>query len=222
MQLMEEAVYKLLNGKIVYNNTDVPVLTRYQPLDNKPCITISQTSNSDKGQSYKGQYNLPLPTSHPQYDSNNPSKLYPQQVLRDTYESGLQVNLWCDTEEERDSIVKQLHLEFKHLLTDYYTQCVNYHNGECSTINMACPVNTKINHHTIKGQCPNPTKYNYQGLLEKYYIQPISVTINQGFNQDELDNTPPLLRTIIQVNMTYYTYHTLGGLVPTDIRFKYI
>lgn len=222
MQLMEEALYTLLNGKISVNGIDVPVLTRYQPLDEKPCITITQTANSDKGQPYMGDYQLPLPSTHPQYDSSKPDKLYPQQVRRDTYESSLQVNVWCDSEEERDSIVKQIHLEFQHLLNDYYTQCCNYSDGECITINEACPINTVINRHTVKGQCPNPTEYKYLGVLQKYYIHPVTVNVSQGFNQDEIDNTPPLLRTIIQVTMTYYTYHYLGGTISTDIKFKYI
>lgn len=222
MQEMEKAIYELLNGKINYNNAEVPVLVRYYPIDKKPCITISQTSAEDKHLPHIGQYNLKLPESHPQYDKNNPDKLAPQQVRRDQYNAILQINIWCNTEEERTSIYDQIRLQFYYLLNHHYTQCCNYAKGKCTANNnIDCYSLTTTNSHSVKGQCPKPSTYGYTGIMMKYYIHPASVMIDPGFNQDELDPEPPLLRTIIKVNMEYFVYFTIGGITSTDIKLKY-
>jgi hypothetical protein len=208
----------ILKGYISINDVPVKILPTYTLVDSTPCITIN---NQGGGRYNDGDkllnMNLPLPSTHPLYDTTNPNKLYPQQVRRNKNYTTVVINTWASTEQERYQLNEQVTNQLWKLESDYYTLCSNYTNGICNTTNTPCPVTTKNNSRTIKGQCPNTETYNYISPFMKYNIIRSSFKVEPEFNQDEYDSKETIFRSIYKISLDYYNYHVLGGNPTTGL-----
>ena len=211
------AIIKLLKGRLILNDNIVPVIKRYYPYDNSPCVTFDDSAG---GVTYYRRFitlQLPVESNHPQFDSNNPGKLFSQQVLKEKKSSDLRLNIWADTEEDRDIITTQIKQIFNQALSNHYTTCYFYNNGECENNNCTCHAQNNTTGKGIKNQCPKPKEYGYQSTLSYFNIDKTSFQVSPEYNLDDLNITQVGLRTVLPITMDYYIYHRIGGNQTEEI-----
>lgn len=197
---MEKAVWTLLKDHIYYNDEKViPLIRRLTSEDETPCITIEQAA----------EVQMKRIQTH---------DLTEQVLLKNNSE--VWVNIWCNTEEERNSIVGQVETRILQALSNHHTTCNNYNDGDCKYLEDTCQVLTITNGRTAKKQCPYPKKNHYKNWFNTYRIIKHSFNISGKSNMDELDITPPILRTLLQLNMDYYAPYNIGGSVLSDFTIK--
>ena len=188
---MEKAVWDLLKDSISYeNNIVIPLVRRLLPQDETPCITIQQASEV--------------------YISGN-RKPGPKESIRLENNVELWINIWCDTEEQRTSLVNQVETRIFQALSDYYTTCAQYDKGDCTFLEDECATLNITNGRTAKYQCPYPHDYGYHSWFKQNNIRKSTFAITGKQDMDELDLAEPLLRTIIKVGMNYYKFYNIGG-----------
>ena len=113
--------------------------------------------------------------------------------------SNIDINVWCNTEEERESITQQILNCWHREKRFHYTYCTKYMNQSCE-----CMVDYIHNGSTAKGKCPDIDFYGYEGLTKKHSMQPGSITIEPQYMLDDPTEEPPLLRSIIRAKGQYY------------------
>lgn len=190
---MEYAFLQLLKNNILYNNTLIPVVRRNLPLDFTPCITISQADEVFIKREYA--------------DINK------KQYLKKTYSADIWINIWCTTEEERQSIIEQIETIILEAESNHYKHCKHYNKSThiCETLNSECEARTINNGRTIKHQCPDKVENDYTSFFMNYNIYKNTFKIQSITNMDELETTQPILRTIFKLGMEYWKFHEIGG-----------
>lgn len=202
MYPMERAILNLLKGEISFDSMNIPIVRRLKPIDQTPCITIQQAAETQLSRRYL---------------SKNDSQLI---GLKNNAE--VWINIWCDTEEQRHSIINQVTKRIFQALGNHYTTCAHFNkdNHNCNMLNCECKALTIDNGRSIKGQCPYPKEYNYCNWFRHYRIVKNSFKISGRHDIDELDIAKPVLRTQIQLDMDYYLTHDLGGRLFEDIKIN--
>lgn len=181
MYLMEKAVLDLLK-----DNVSCPVVRRLKPIDQTPCITIYQASDTVKHRDYilKGS-----------------------EKIRIQKQAEIWINIWCNTNGERDTLINEVNSLFYKALANHYSLCVNYHDKQCNTTNKPCEgIGTPLN------QCPDKQGLNYASWFKQHHIIKHSFVFGEEHNQDEYDTKQPILRTIIKARPEYYDYYDIGGI----------
>lgn len=213
------AILHVLQGKIHVDNKDVRLVQHYHPEDNTPCITIDDSGGTRTLNKFFTNKDLPLPENHPQYDPLEPNRLWSRQVITEKRGIDLDLNIWCNTEDERESIIKQIEYLFYLAQSDHYSLCSNYNvDGVCSTLDDTCPVLSQP--HDMRGakqQCINPEEYGYKNIFTEYDLIRSSFDVEPAYNIDDLDTENPLLRSVIRVSTDYYDYHVIGGKISTNL-----
>lgn len=213
-----KAIRRILFDNVFYNEEIVPVKKRTYPYDETPCITIDDSGSSACLQRDIVNDYYPLDKNHPQYDAEFPFKRYPQQVLRETHQTRVKVNVWCDDEFMREDLNNQVDLLFHQAQSDYYKFCNNYREGDCAGCGGPCIVESlPDDKRAVKGQCPNPSLYHYLNVFDTYGLIRASFIVNQPFSLDDLSKTEPVLRSVFQVTTGYYVDHVIGGRISTDL-----
>lgn len=207
-------IYMLQGRVILEDNTDVRIIKREYPIDKTPCITIDDSTEIIQRNITNKDYKLD--TSHPQYDETNPDKKISQQVIREEKKATLDLNIWCDSEDDRDEITDKILALLYQVQSDYYQFCKQYDNGNCTTLDETCKVND-FTGRGVKHQCPHPTQYNYQNVFSAYDIIRSSFNVEPPYTLDELDTQPAILRSIIRVEFSYYDYYNIGGAVSPKL-----
>ena len=212
MILPVKAIRRVLFDNVYYNDEIVPVIKRTYPYDKTPCITIDDSGGSAFMERYITNEYYPLPTSHPQFDPEEPFRKVSQQVLRELHQATISINVWCDDEFMREDLIKQVDLLFHQAQSDYYKFCTNYCDGECAHTQGPCIVPLSQDHQrSVKGQCPKPELYNYENIFTAYNLDRASFIVEQPFSLDDLSRTEPVLRSVFRVRTAYYTDHIIGG-----------
>jgi hypothetical protein len=202
------ALIHMLQGKIILeDNTDVRIIKREYPIDKTPCLTID-----DSG----GTAILQKKIIDKDYLVDN--EIIPQQVIREQRSITLNLNVWCDTEDERDEITEVIQDIFYKLQSDYYQYCTQYNDGECISLEDDCQVNPDTM-RGVKCQCPRPKEYGYQNLFTKFDIIRSSFDVEPAFIQDDDTTTPITLRSIITISFMYYDYYNIGGKPINTLTF---
>ena len=99
------AILRVLQGNIqLPDGTDVRLIQSPPVTDHTPCITIDDSSNTRNLGKYFTNKDLPLPETHPQYDETEPEKVWSQQVIQEKRGIDLDLNIWCNTEDEREEL----------------------------------------------------------------------------------------------------------------------
>lgn len=205
----------ILRGNVNYQGVNVPVIKRGYPLDKTPCITLDDSAGTVTIDNQIMMIKLPVPESHFQHEDY---PILPQQVIRKTKDSAVNIHVWASNESERVSILNKINELFEKVERNNYFFCTNYDNGNCRTQEGTCKAITMNTHSRgIKEQCPNPKEYNYQGVLEKNNVKPDSFEVQDPFDTDDLSTKPITPHSIIKVNMVYYTYTPIGGKISTEI-----
>lgn len=190
MYKMEKAFLELLKNNIKIDDVDVPVIRRPAPLDQTPCITIQQVD----------EYFL----------RKRIIQINNIQYLEKEYRADLWINLWCNTENERQDILQQIEHRILQAEANYYTTCSNYHEGMCSAINDECLTLTRNTGRTLKGLCPDTDIWC--SFFKHHHIKRSKFYINSRTDLDELNTTQPILRSILKLKMDYSTYYPIGGI----------
>lgn len=209
MHPMEKAILKILQGNIEYSTNNVPVVVRNSPLDETPCLTIKQA----------GGLMIPNSKRFLQVTDDNDNRI---QVMQKMYSSNIRLDVWCNNEEEREAIINNIDLIFNMIETDNYRFCTNYNktNNNCIFLNDLCESLTVVTGKTSKEKCPYPKDNHYESFFKRNHIVRNSFTIGQKTDLDELNIIQPVLRTIIPINMEYYTYYTIGGIEFNDLNIE--
>lgn len=197
----------------------IPVIKRSYPLDKTPCLTIDDSGGSTTLSKYYTNLHLPSP-NHTNTDNDDDVvvEYVPQQVLVDKRQSTIQLNVWCDTENEREHINNQITTLFYKVQSDNYYFCKQYtKEGICSTTNTPCYAINDNGKRGIKNQCPQPSEYGYCNLFTKHHIIRPSFNIEAPFTLDDLTTEEVVLRSIFKISMTYYDYYTIGGNLINDL-----
>ena len=187
---LEKAFIDLLRGNLSISNEKIFTGNRYRPIDVTPCVTVQQASEV---QVLTKQ--IPGPT----------------EVIRSEYDAEVWINVWCNTEEERQSLVEEIETRIFQALANHYTTCDNYVNGDCGFLKDECATLNITNGRTAKNQCPYPYTYEYCSWFQKNQIIKRTFAINGKQEMDELEVSKSVLRTIIKIDATYYKLHEIGG-----------
>ena len=190
MNPLEKAFIDLFRGNISLSNEKIFTGNRYRPVDMSPCITIQQASEVQ----VSGKQMPGLP-----------------EMIRLENNVEIWVNIWCDTEEERNSLIEEVETRILQALANHYTTCAKYDDGHCDFLNNDCATPTITNGHTAKNQCPYPIDYGYSSFFEQNHIIKRTFGITGKQELDELELSKPVLRTIIKLDMNYYKFYNIGG-----------
>lgn len=200
MTQMEEAFYTLLNTHITYDNQETPILLGYPEIDTTPCITIQTADTTFQKREY-------VEVDQVQY-------------IRKTYLDDLWINIWCNTNHERLSLVEQVQKRFLLAESNHYSTCYNYKPDtmECEAIHEECLSKTLNNHRSHKQQCPDLTIY--KPFFRHNHIIKNKSYLNSITSLDELNVHEPVLRSIIKLRITYQTYHRIGGETYANLKME--
>ena len=212
------AIIKILQGKIILNDgTDVRIVKRDYPIDKTPCITIDNSGGTAIIKKHVTNKDYILSPEHPQYDESNPTKTISQQVIREERSISMELNIWCDNEDERDEITDKIQEVFYQVQSDHYKFCNNYTNGNCKFLNRSCEATSQDSMRGIKNQCPKPYDYHYQNIFKTYDIIRATFDVAPPYILDDITTTPPVLRSIMDVSFCYYDYYRIGGAVSDTL-----
>lgn len=219
-----KAVKRVLWGNIVLDGVKIPVIKRSYPYDKTPCVTIDDSG----GSAFINRQILNVPyavsNDHPQYDIENPFKKIPQQVLREYYETTLNINVWSNSEDERERLNNIILDLFYEAQSDNYKFCNNYHDGDCVFMDNTCygehfdGVLSKV----VKHQCPNPLVYGYENIFTTYNLIRASFHLDQPFSLDDMGKDSVLLRSVLKLHTGYYIDYIIGGLVDVDLEYDVV
>lgn len=198
---MEKAVLTLLKDYVFIDEKKVPIVRRLKPIDETPCITIQQAAEVQLSR---------------KYINGDTQKI----ALKNNAE--VWINIWCDSEEQRHSLVNQVTKRIFQALGNHHTTCANFNkeNSMCTTLNHECESLTNDNGRSIKGQCPYPNEYGYCNWFNKHHIIKNTFKISGRHDLDELEISEPVLRTLIQLDMDYLLQYDLGGRVFDEIKIN--
>lgn len=199
MYPMVNAFWEILKGNITYNDKNIPIVKRLKSRDKTPCITIDQASDMQVKRDYRTDATQRIVLEH---------------------NAEIWLNIWCDTEEERHTILSQIRLLFFKALGNHYSLCSHYNGGTCTFLDRECEALTVSNGRSAKSQCPHPHNNDYTSWFSRHHIVKNTFRLSAISEMDELDVAEPVLRTLIKFDLNYIISHDLGGHVPTDLIFE--
>lgn len=182
MNNLEAYLVKLLQGHLSYDNKPVYLVRQFSEAPNRPVITL----DTSPGVSTQATY-------------ADPSRA--EKYIE--YHATVNINLWCDTEEQREELTNQILSYFYLEINHHHMYCTNYNREDdtCQSLDAPCPaVEGTVLH---KYHCPEPELYDYQSLQGYYNIIKGTLDIAQPFHLDEVNEHPPLLRSIFKCECQY-------------------
>ena len=209
-----KAIRKILWGNLKLNNRTVPVIQRSYPMDMTPCITIDGTGGSTFLQRYIINEDYPLSPSHPQYDNTKPFEKYPQQVIREKYQTSIKINTWSDNGDEREELNNQIQRLFYEAQSDHYRFCNNYEDGDCASLGCRCYGEYfDTDKRGVKHQCTNPSLYNYSNIFTTYNLERDTFHLDQPYTLEDRIKDDNVYRSVLTLHTAYYTDYVIGGLI---------
>ena len=212
-----KAIRKVLWGNIKLDDKIVPVIQRHYPYDKTPCITIDDSGGSKFLQRHITNEDYPVTNTHPQFDIENPFQRFPQQVLREWYETTITIHTWSDSGDEREKINNEISRVFREAQSDHYKYCNNYISGDCSFMDNTCYAEHFLNGRSAKQQCPNPYVYGYKNIFTTYNLDRASFHLDQPYNIEDNSKDIPVFHGVLKLHTGYYTDHIIGGITTTKI-----
>lgn len=197
MHVLEKAFIDLLRDNLCVANQNIYAGNRYRPSDMTPCVNLSVADETLLRRRI--------------VEKNC------KQYIQQEYNAELWINIWCNTEEERQTLINQIRNRIYQTLANHYTTCSHYNDGNCNVNNEECEALTSQKSRANKHQCPDLEKYLsffYSNHIPKRTFRLLSVT-----DLDELDLSETLLRTIFKLEMNYYDYYEIGGRSFQDFKF---
>jgi hypothetical protein len=173
---LEWYIVDLLQGKLFHDGEKVEVVKQFSQHPTRPVITLDIQSVTT------------------QQVFNNPSlarKYY-------EYKADININVWCDTERQRESLVQQITDCFYQEQTYHYRYCEQYSDGRCMTTGGNCTGVTNAHY-----RCKDPDTLGYSSLRYLHNIIPGTLVVDPPFELDDLSDHPPLLRSIFRCSAQY-------------------
>ena len=198
MHILEKAFIDLLRNNLSVSNEKIYAGNRFKPKDISPCVNLLLANENFIRRKY--------------------IEIDCKQYIQEEYDAELWINIWCNTEEDRQMLINEINNRINQTLANHYTTCTYYDNGNCSITNESCESITSQSNRAFKKQCPDLTKY--QSFFSKNHIPKRSFHILSVTDLDELDLSESLLRTIFKVEMNYRKYYEIGGRPFTDFNFE--
>lgn len=190
MHIMEKALIDLLRNHLSLPNDKIFTGNRYRPIDVSPCVIIQQVSEVQVSTKH-------IPGSNECIKSENNVEVW--------------INIWCDTEEQRNSLIDEVETRIFQALANHYSTCANYINGNCDFLKDECAALNITNGRTAKNQCPYPYTYEYCNWFNQNNILQNKFIISGTDEMDELNLTKPILRSIIKIDANYIKFYSIGG-----------
>ena len=181
MNCFERYLVELLQGHITYEGNVVPVVRDFSNAPRLPVITLDLSAGVTQEYEY--------------HEYMEKERVYHM------FHSNINVSIWCNTEEERESITDQVLQCFYDENNYHYRYCSQYDDGNCKWLSSSCPARNVGKDG--KYQCTNMDEYNYQSLKQKHGVIDDTVTVLPPFTMDEMDKHPPLLRSILRCDGYY-------------------
>ncbi len=201
MHVLEKAFIDLLRNNITtVTNDKIYTGNRYRPTDITPCVNISLAAENLTRQRYIEIDNI--------------------QYIQKTYDTELWINIYANSEEERQTLITEIHNRILQAESHHYTTCTNFifETNVCSKTNETCAALTVHNGRTNKKQCPELELY--QSFFKKYNIRKRTFHVDSTTNLDDYNLTETALRTIIKLSMTYHTFYKIGGKTYNNIKIS--
>lgn len=198
MNCLELYLVELLQGNIFYNNSVIEVRRQFNNSPQLPVITLDLSNGVTTNYSY--------------HDVSSASD-----ILYFSRDATININVWCNTETERESISNQILDCYYKEKTNHYKYCGNYYADDKCRAGGHCKVKTIINSRSVKDKCPDPDLYHYISLQKKYHIIHDTVTIEPPFDIDEDDKKPPLLHSVLKCTASYFEPVLSSGVSVEDI-----
>ena len=216
-----KAIRRILWGNITLNNRTVPVIQRYYPYDKTPCVTVDDSGGSSLIERHIITEEYPLSNDNPLFNPENPFEKHPQQVLREYYNTTININVWSDSGNEQEQLNNIIQNIFYEVQSDNYKYCGNYHDGDCSYMDNTC----YAKHFTedmrgSKHQCPNPLVYGYSNIFKDYNLIRSSFHVDPPFTLDDTDRDDIIYRSVFRLSTGYYIDHIIGGITNTGFDYK--
>ena len=198
MHILEEAFISLLYDSLPIHNKYIYTGSRYIPEDNTPCVTIQLADESFIRKQYTEIDNI--------------------QYIRRLYNASVWINVWCNTEEERTSLINAIRLRLNQVEAYHYSTCSNYDSRNCKQTGNVCEALDSHGTRANKNKCPDIS--NFTSFFENYNIPQRSFHVNSVTDLDEYDSSETILRTIFRLEMNYYSFYNVGGRLFDSIKFK--
>lgn len=179
----EQYLVDLLQGHITYDNTAVEVVKHFSEDPQLPLLTLDTGIETTTNQTYRTYY-------------ENEELVYIQS-------SDIIINVWCNTEAQRQSINKQVMDCWYAEQNNHYTYCTHYRNGVCSTTGSTCGATQGDTRRSLSSRCSLLDGEAYESLHYKYDILPSTLNIGSPYDMDELGEHPPLLRSCFRATAAY-------------------
>lgn len=197
---MEKAFIDLLRGHLTVQDNKIYTGNRYRPSDITPCVNVFLADESIIKQKYVEIDNV--------------------QYISKRYSADIWINIWCNSEEERQTLITEINNRILKAEANHYSACANFNslNSNCNATMDECEALTILNGRTNKNQCPNLD--NYQSFFKHNNIVKRTFSINSVTDLDELDTSETILRTIFKTQMEYYTFYSIGGRTYDSINIR--
>ena len=204
MNKLEQYIVGLLQHKLRYEGREVQVRRQFNNIDDLPTVTLDIVGVNTE-QVHRTPY------------CNDLFKECEDNIDTIVYEgtAEITINLWCNTEDERESLSDQIVECFNKEQSGHYEYCTQYDNGVCLSTGEACPAISDLPH--VRKCCPAPLLRGYLSLRSSCNIIPGSLDMESPLMMDEFDKHPPLLRNMFRVVAGYYDTYEVGGDILDDI-----
>lgn len=220
MNKIKRLFLKILQNRIILDDKIVPVIIKDYWADMTPCITIYGYNKDKGGRRYYNTVRRPLKDNNPLFNEDKPNKKYPHLAEFVEHSYGIQINVWCNDERERDKIVDQVKQCLFLARNNHYSYCSKYDSEtkKCKTIDEECKALNNITYKGLMGLCPSPRKYHCCSLLNSFGVVKNTLHISSDYEQDEYDHRPPLKRSIIDIELNYYDITVFDSKQVTCIK----
>lgn len=198
MHVLEMAFIDLLRDNLCVSNDKIYTGNRYRPNDMSPCVNLLLASED--------------------YIRRRYVEIDCKQYIQKEYLAELWINIWCNTEEQRQTLIQQIDNRINQTLANHYTTCTHYNNETCSKTDETCEALTSQSNRAFKNQCPNLE--NYQSFFNKNHIPKRTFKVLSVTDLDELEPSQSVLRTIFKLEMNYITYFEIGGRSFENFNFE--
>ena len=188
---LEETFIDLLRGNLCVSNDKIYTGNRLKVEDESPCVQINLADENSIRRTYV--------------------EINCKQYIKKEYSAELWINIWCNSEEQRKTLINQIENRINQALANHYTTCPYYTEGNnCSKTNETCEALTSQGYRANKKQCPKILE-RYHSFFKYNNISKKTFKVLSRTNLDDLTLSEILLRTIFRLGMNYYKYYEIGG-----------
>ena len=185
MNCFEKYLVELLQGHITFDDKPVEVVRNFSNAPRLPVITLDLSAGVTTENYFRTYEN--------------------QEVLYYRRSTTININSWCNTEEQRESVNKQIMDAYIDSINHHYKYCSNFISplNYCTTTKNTCSAITGSGTRAQKNKCPDPEGLKYQCLSDKHNLCFGTIVIEPPLFLDEHDKHPPLLHSVFSSHADY-------------------